>query len=425
MFVFSNWFYSFFGHAQGVATSDSFQVLVELAKTDHEKVDHLLNWCRYQKYARRTDTLVKNAISLIPSIQNDSLIGRIWAVQATILRNQRLYDSAAIYNVRAFEAFKKSRSYSDQIIQLSQLGFRELYINDNGTKADSFYRAAENITNNFAAKDNILLRVYQGRGLAKSSAFKYDEAVDFFLKAEKYLDTTDHRWFKTFYHNFGHVYDVMGDDEKAISIFQKVIDKCVQVSDYDGLAFSSRSSAGILLRQKKYKEAEKHFLSAVVAFDSTGDEQRKAWTISEMAQMYGKMGELEKSLEASEYALEYARKYNIKNEIAWSLAMIGFYHLEIKNPRQAIVYCEEAWDVIKEVENRGTKMNVCECLVEAYEKLGNYKKAHEFNKFFHTWSDSTSGENQIREIARIETKYQLEKSRTTCAAGTRKAAIGL
>lgn len=108
-------------------------------------------------------------------------------------------------------------------------------------------------------------------------------------------------------------------------------------------------------------------------------------------------------------SLEVSTQIKSSQGIMKSLTMLGILSNSQKNPLKAQEYCNQAKSMAKQMNDSEFIMKSCDCLYEAYNKLGNYKASLQNHELFNRIKDSVFNEKNIRKITQVGMQYDFDK----------------
>ena len=378
--------------------------------TPEDRLGYLHLWIRDLRYDSTSIPMTTQALELLTEITNDSLKGVTWYLHGHVLRFQFKYDSADVSYQLAADAFAKAGDGQSQIGAITRMAYSYLYRENDGQSADSMYQMAIEIAQNHVVDSVTMLSIYQGRGNALMVQSRYSEALEQFLIGERYLQTTNYPWLKTFNLNLAGLYQSMKRYEESQARYQKILDIATAREDYDGMAFANRSMGHIAVNREDYLRAETYYLAAIEAFEKSGDSPRIAYTLSDLIAVYRNQNLWTKVYETAKQSLEFSRKTGLKYEQAWALAQLGSYYNAQNQAHLGLSRCLEAQGIMQGENHKEVFELICECLIESNEKLGLYKDALSIYKTLQHFKDSLNVQSQEREIAQVEARFQIEKA---------------
>ncbi|HWW40055.1 sensor histidine kinase, partial [Pedobacter sp.] len=112
-------------------------------------------------------------------------------------------------------------------------------------------------------------------------------------------------------------------------------------------------------------------------------------------------------------ALTYYHKsyeYAVKNEDVWqqgkSLDFIVYYQLALKQ-KEAKANIDKLYQLAKENDQKDTEASALDYYSQWYSRLGDYKKAYEYQKRYHAVSDSLQSDNIKEKAAMLDVRFRV------------------
>lgn len=296
----------------------------------------------------------------------------------------------------------------------------------------------------------------------------FDEALGYFKKALKLNEeSNDKQGIANNLSNIGNIYYNLSNYSIALGYYQKALKIDVAIGEKDGEAANYGSIGNIYLELTNYKSAVKYYSKALKIHESTNNRRGIATILGNMGLAYLDAKQYKKALanftkalelwelfgnkfgistslgniadtynEFSEYslALEYYEKSLALNEelgnkfgsaaimgnlggLYFSLAQDSVINkLKAQNSilnldkqtniDKAILYCEKATELAKEIGSRDMLRQIYEVLDKAYAQKGNFKKAYGYQRDWIELRDSIFSVEKTKEIAKLEAVKQ-------------------
>lgn len=215
-----------------------------------------------------------------------------------------------------------------------------------------------------------------------------------------------------------------------------------ELSDEEGLAEVYNSIGAVYQYQKNYIPAEEQYTRSLRLYEKLNDRTKIARSYNNFGSLYSDMDEPEKALAQHRRSLEIWSELKSEGWMAVSYSHMGncmeqmgkldsarfYYQKSLKvlkggsnsymesvvsidlgnnyrrtrQPGEAIQLCKRALDIAERMDAVPMQQRACECLYQAYEKLGNGSKALEHYKRYILLRDSVYGQENVKEMTRIE-----------------------
>ncbi len=116
-----------------------------------------------------------------------------------------------------------------------------------------------------------------------------------------------------------------------------------------------------------------------------------------------------KAMEFMLKSLKINEKLGFKNAIIAALSDLASISLHLKNYNEGIIYAQKGLEIAKETGILPAQKNIYQLLADIYDTLGNYKMAYKNHILYKQISDSIFNNENSKQIAEIQTKYETEK----------------
>lgn len=299
------------------------------------------------------------------------------------------------------------------------------------------------------------------KGLAKANNVQgigywyvgeYDSAILFFDIAQGlYGGISDKKGQSDVLNNMGNVYRVQGNYPNAIENYHKSLRIDEERGDETGVAISHVNIGLIYKGQEDLIKALEHYKEALIIFNKTDNHFGQGVVLGNIGEVYLIQQEHDKALTHYGQAISSLTKIGAGCRIVFSQLGIGDVLKETNNIDSALVYYEKALNKAKECENPFVESQTlvgfgetylmlnqleksqdafkkaydistekkfnkqrgisAKALSGLYERKGEHTLALEYYKIYHSCQDSLFNEDKIKEIARIDYEYQLDKEK--------------
>jgi tetratricopeptide (TPR) repeat protein len=312
-----------------------------------------------------------------------------------------------------------------------------------------YYQEALALSQEIDSKEH-MSRSYMSIGVAFWFLNAWDKAIENYenaLKMFEEMGNKDGVW--KCYNNIGMAYKEQGSYDKALEYYMKALKIEEEINDKDGIA-SSYNNIGILFRaQNDYNKARDYHLKALKLREEIGDKKGMSESYNNLGIIFDDAGNFEKSVEYYNKSIKIDEELNNKNGIANCLNNVGYVHFKngffdkaaeyfqkslkiyeelndkrgisivyssfaelyiaLKKYNLAVDYADKALIYAKEIETLPLEQDAYEFLYQAYDSLGDYKKAYEYHKLYTEIADSLFNEASSQQIKSLEALYQNER----------------
>jgi len=284
--------------------------------------------------------------------------------------------------------------------RIEEVCLRNLKNRSLSKKEELFYK------DNYASSLNNMGLIYRGKG-------DYVRSIDLQTRSLKIREEIgDKEGVGSSLNNIGLIYQDQGDFKKAIEYHKKSLQVCEEINYKKGASNSLGNLATIYTSLKEYPKAIDFASRSMKISEEIGDMTSVAGTNNNIGIIYQEMAEVSKSIEYLTKGLEIFEKIGNKKGVAVSLNCLGSVSLDRKDYQAAIEFCSKALIIAQEIESVIEIKSACSSLYIANKAIGNYDKALMMHERFIRVRDSINNENNKRELARQEFKYEYDKKVT-------------
>lgn len=320
-------------------------------------------------------------------------------------------DSAALFGHKSRALSKKQNFIRGLAVSSNQLGQATIYLGfpDSAimyfNTSMKYYQQLKD-TSRVAGMLNNLALVYRDKG-------NVPEAMKYYFQSLKIKEQLhDSEGIANACYNLGHVYSESHDTSNSIKYHQRALEIRKKTNDRSNVG-ASMVAIGLLYKNRNQKElALQYIQEALKIAEELEEEESIAIASYNIGSILYDQGKFEEATTLLNRALLLSRKNKNPKGIASCLQSLG--QLELtgnKNPKAAIVFLEEAFGIATEIESTDIVGGTSEKLSEAYEKLGDHKKALYYFKTMIAIADSLFNEENVRKLTSESLKYEHEKEK--------------
>lgn len=247
-------------------------------------------------------------------------------------------------------------------------------------------------------------------GIIEGKTGNYEAALHHFFTALKLFEQTGNKdGISNTYVKLGVAYELNGDLNKGLSYYQKAL-ALLKNKPVSGNLITLHNNIGSLYcRKKEYKAAIPYFEKAMELTSVPAFKQMRAFPLSNLGQVYINLGDKEKGREYLVKALETAQQDGLSDQEAHVLLSLS----EITADKElALSYLNKAWEIAKNNGEKRLQADVLEVMTGFYKGNKDYQKALEVYEKSRAIQDSIFTIEKEKEIANLQSVYELEKSHT-------------
>lgn len=279
--------------------------------------------------------------------------------------------------------------------------------------------------------------------------YDYTNAMNRFLSALKIRNTlADETSIATSKNNIGHVHLLLEEYDSAIDNFNVALNTRESTADIAGSAETHQFLGDTYLKKKLYGKAKDHykraldlrikmedfqgaasiasFLGTIVSDlgdyegalvyynmsldlnSSVEDLPNIARDYSNIAQIYQAQEAYPDALEAHKIALTIRKDLGDKMGLAETYKNIGVLHTYENKKSKALSNLSKCTSLLNDISEEPGVYKIYRSVSQAYEKLGDYKKAFQYHTAYATTKDDFFTQEKSKEITRLTTQYESE-----------------
>ena len=202
-----------------------------------------------------------------------------------------------------------------------------------------------------------------------------------------------------------------GDFVKSTEVFKKVLPLTKNNLNYLGYIYFK--IGGNFQQDRQIDSAKVNYLKALKISNSLeNNDELKAKINANLSGIYYLETNYTKAIEHSKIAANYQRKIGNKEIEAGILNNLGGIYYMQGNYKEALKTFQEALSIVgygKDELQKKTRNTSYINLAYAYSSLGNFEKAFEYQDRYFSLNDSLQQELKYKEIAEIESRYDIAK----------------
>ncbi len=239
----------------------------------------------------------------------------------------------------------------------------------------------------------------------------YEKALEYYFKALKAFEILGNK--KAMFNpanGVGNVYFNLEKYENALIYYKQALAISTEVKSQAGISKSLTNIGNVFERLHNNDTALAYHLRSLKIKEELRDKPSIALSLMNIGNIYSKTKNREKALEYYKSALMINEGIGNKNGSAKSLLNIGIlYSQEKGSEEKAMAYLKKGLVLADSIDSREIMMEGNEALSEVYLKKEDYKNAYNYYKLHATIKDSLMNENNSKNMAEIQTKYETDK----------------
>lgn len=252
-------------------------------------------------------------------------------------------------------------------------------------------------------------------GVIEGQSNHYDNAVKNFLLALKYFEkVSDTANIVNTYIKIGKANDIGGSVDTALAYFQKALSLSLKIKPTANTAYLYNNIASSYAKKKNYGKVLENLKKALVYSQDPRYAFAKVYTLTNLGNFYVDKDQLDVALKYYKEGLKIAEQGKMKEEYVILMSHIGM--IESLQENQISNNQNKALILAREMGNQDVVLGILNDMIQVSEKNKNYKDEVGYLKQANLISDSIFTLKQSREIANLQSGYELNKSKKQLAA---------
>lgn len=353
------------------------------------KLDSLLNSALYEK--------------------SDTSKAKTYYKIASFYLNKGMTDSCYVYTMKCLTISKKHNFLKGLAVASNYIGQVKIHTGypDSAiyyfTRAKEYYQRMKDVGKEAGMLNNLGV-VYKDQG----NIFKALDCYFYALKIKEQL--LDSVGVANAYHNIALVYEESGDTINSLKYHKRALEIRRKVNDQSGIS-ASLVAIGLSFKHTKPERTLEYLSEAIKIAENLGEEEAIAIASYNIGTVYFSQGKIKACTDFFNRSLQLSKKDNNPKGVLMCLQALGQVELRENNTSKAISYLEEAYTISRTIDFKDVIVNLGTDLCEAYEKMGNYKKAVMYLKISNDVKDSLFTKESVRKLTSEGLKYEHEKEK--------------
>lgn len=371
-------------------------------------------------------------LQLLSQSKKDSLLDIIKNSDNLLNKNRAYLELGKLYSLKgeydkSISILKKEIQNENKLISINTklAYYQEIsmsYLNKRQLdSAKSYINKAEVIYENHEDKNKINNAPYNLKSMIFRKSGNYTEAIKFSFKSiNLHKQNKEYAKISTGYNSLGIIYEKIKEYKKAENCYLEAIfflekekkNSKFNKSIIDNIDANILMNLGIVLKEQKlFKLALNYYRKSKKIFKSLGNKHRQAFILNNIGRIYLLQKDYNSSIDIFNQVLKLKSKYgNLKdqlstlNNLSEAYRKKGYFEKSLSLAYRANLIMHQNKNLSLNIQ-KNTLFN----LSQAEEVSGNILNAFSYYKKFNQLSDSLINKNKIREIAQLETKFNLKE----------------
>jgi len=337
----------------------------------------------------------------------DGVAGSLANIGQTYM-TQGDYDKAIDYYNQSAHIYKKSENKKGIARTLCQIG--GCYRN----KGDFILALDLNNQSFQLAQDigdmKIMSGALQNLGNIHRQQGNYATAIDNYTRCLKLKEETgDEFGIALLIMNIAGSYCEQHSWEECIEYFRKALNLFEKFENNHGIAACLNGFGVAYEQQGMYNEAIKYLTECLEIRERIGDKQGIAMVLGNIGVAYKNQGNYLNAINYQNRSMQLNEEIGQRTGVATALHNLSLVYQKQNDYVNAIHYANSALEIAQDIGAVMETANAAESLWNAYKNLGNYKASLTMYELFIQMRDSIASNQNIKEFARFEFKYEYEK----------------
>ncbi len=253
-----------------------------------------------------------------------------------------------------------------------------------------------------------IANILSNLGASYFNAGEDTKAIDFYLRSLQISEEiNDKLRIGTALNNIGGVYNNKpATEDKALEYFLKALPIFKEIDYPDGVATVSMNVGEIYMKEKLFNSAIEYFETSLNIYEESID---ATFPLTFLGHIYAQQDEYERAYDFHKRAIKIAESADAKFELAQSI--IGLAETQSKNGKliPAVASYQRAQKLAEEVTARKELKEVYEALSGLYARLGEFKKAYEYETLFTSIKDTLYNNDNDKKIQLLQFNFDIGK----------------
>jgi tetratricopeptide (TPR) repeat protein len=253
---------------------------------------------------------------------------------------------------------------------------------------------------------------------------KDEKALEYYIKA---LETFEKLGNKKLMINpsngMGNVYYKMGNYEKALIYYKQSLAISTKEKFASGIFKSLTTIGNVYEKLHNNDTALDYYLKSLRITEDLGEKPAIAVSLSNIGKIYFNTNNYQKALEYFQRALLINQETGDRNRSAEDLLNIGILYSKKGNIEMAMEYLKKGLLLADSIKSKETMMKGNDELSSVFLKKEDYKNAYIYYKRHIAIKDSLMNENNSKNMAEIQTKFETDKKEKEIEILTKDASL--
>ena len=295
-----------------------------------------------------------------------------------------------------------------------------------------------------------LAKAYEIRGRYYERKGEHGQALPYYQKQHSLLvSVADKEGQARALTNIGNMWHELASNDSAVVYHIRAMRIMEELGKKSDVAISLANIANAYSDLEAYDKAIEMLKQSLKIRREAGEEKRTMFTLNNLSVAYGRKGDFENSMAYADTGIHVALKFNNKlvagvicggmgnilnglkryeESIAWCERSLGYLneinresnmvyplsnmataYIGLARYKEALYHNERGWAIMQKLNLAEPVEAYQQNFADAYAGLGDYKQAFQWHKVYMARKDSLAGLDNLRKMASIEARYNIEK----------------
>ncbi len=354
-----------------------------------------------------TDTIAKidNLQNLLSQASEKEKVDIL--IELTVLNLDVLPAKSIVYGNEALALASKHNLSESEVNAYNLLGVANEYLGDHKT-AISYYEDALQIANENQNQDGIA-RAMVNIGIANLSLSNFYVSLEYNLKAlDIYEELKDEVGIGNALNNIGNVYLSLSNYEKALEYFFKSLEYKDRKENKETYAKVIHNIALAYQELKDYKKALDYYGTALEIMEQQQN-LNLAICYNNLSTIFKERGNYKIALDYNTKAYRIHESIGNKEGIASTCNLFAELYILTNRLGKAYEQITRSLKISGELDLKNLTAENYKTMANYYTAIGEFEQALEFHKKYSSLHNSIYTEANIKKLAELQAKYEIDK----------------
>jgi PAS domain S-box-containing protein len=329
-------------------------------------------------------------------------------IELTLLNLDVQPEKSIVYGNQALALATKYNLEGSKVNAYNLIGVANEYLGDYKT-AISYYQDALQIVNENQDKDGIA-RAMINIGIANLSLSNFYVSLEYNLKAlDLYEELKDEVGIGNALNNIGNVYLSLSNYEKALEYYFKSLEYKGMEGNKESYAKAMHNIALAYQQLKDYDKALDYYRKALEIMEQQQQNLNLAICYNNLSAIFKEKGNYKTALDYNTKAYRIHESIGNKEGIAITCNLFAELYISTNRFGKAYEQITRSLKISGELDLKDLIAENYKTMANYYTAIGEFEQALEFHKKYSSLHNSIYTEENIKKLAELQAKYEIEK----------------